>query len=108
MRASQRLTVTGNLAYTLASEEFDPLSLAASPEILEKLHWGAYDFSTWHTYVQLDSTSWDATIQAEARLTPALSGVASYTYLDFNDNDRYLENLTGNLDIVRLALRWVL
>lgn len=108
LKAGSRVTLGLDATYTKAREEADPLGLAASPEILAKLTGFAYDFTTWHTYVKLDSTSWDATLRAEARLGPTLSGLFSYTYLDFNDKAAYLDNLSGNLDIVRLALRWTL
>lgn len=108
LKATDRLSLTGNFSYTVAKENLDSLSLAMTAAASDALHWSAYDFSTWHTYVKLDSTSWDATVQAEAHLSSAMIGVLSYTYLDFNDNAHYLEDLTGNLDIVRLALRWKL
>jgi len=105
-KPGSRVTIGLNATYTQAEELVDPLGLGASPEILAKLTGFSYDFSTWHTYVDLRSTSWDATAEAEVKLSSVLTGVFSYTYLDFNDNSRYLTDLTGNLDIVRLGLRW--
>jgi hypothetical protein len=106
VKAGSRVTLGVDVSYSKAQEEADPLGLAASPEILAKLTGFTYDFSTWHTYVDLNSASWDATARAEARFTPTLSGIVSYTFLEFDDKAAYLTDLSGNLDIVRLALRW--
>ncbi len=108
VKASSRVTLGVDVSYTRAQEKADPLVLTASPEVLARLTGFAYDFSTWHTYVDLESASWDATARAEARLSTRLSGIASYTFLEFDDKAAYLTDLSGNLDIVRLALRWQL
>ncbi|MEP0775283.1 MAG: hypothetical protein HRF46_13060 [Acidobacteriota bacterium] len=108
LKAGSRVTLGLDASYTKAKEEPDPLGLGAPPDILAKLTGFSYDFTLWHTYSRLESTSWDATFRAEARLAARLAGLFSYTYMDFNDNARYLDNLSGNLDIVRLALRWTL
>lgn len=108
VKAGSRVTLGVDVSYTKAREKADPLGLGASPEVLARLTGFIYDFSTWHTYVDLNSASWDATARAEARLTSRLSGIVSYTFLEFDDKAAYLTDLSGNLDIVRLALRWVL
>lgn len=106
LRAGSRFTLGLDVTYTTAEEAADPLGLRASPEILAKIPGFSYDFSIWHTYADLDSRSWDATVRAEARFSSAMSGLVSYTFLEFDDRAPYLTDLSGNLDIVRLALRW--
>lgn len=108
LKAGERLSLGLDANYTVGKEEMQPLGLRASPEILARLTGFTYDFTTWHTYVDLESTSWDATLRTDVRFNSSLSGVFSYTYVDFNDNAPYLTDLTGNLDIVRLGLRWTL
>ncbi|MEW6337414.1 MAG: hypothetical protein ACOY3Y_21540 [Acidobacteriota bacterium] len=82
------------------------IDLSGPPEILEILHYGTYDLSEVHTYSDLDSTMWDVTAHADLKLTSSLWGTASYTRLDYQDDAPYVENQTGSLDIVQVALRW--
>lgn len=80
--------------------------MAFPVELLEILHDSSYDLTQVHTYSDLDSAQWNATVRAEAKVAKNLVGVASYSYFDYDDNAPYLENLSGNLDLIRLGLRW--
>ena len=84
----------------------DQVDLSASAEVLAKLHWSTYDLSQLHTYSDLDAASWDATFAAEAKLAPAVFGTVSYSYVDYQDDAPYLEDLGGNVDYFRLGVRW--
>lgn len=93
-------------SYTKATETMDAVDLSAPADILEKLHWSSYDFSELHLYSNLNSDMIDLTMHAEARLTDKLSGTFSASYIDVTDNTPYIEDLTGNLSIYTLGLRW--
>ncbi len=82
------------------------LQFAYPADIAAILRYSTYDVSEVHTYSDIDSTAWDATLRAEAKLTAKLSGTASYQYIDYTDNSPYLDDLTGSLEIVQVGLRW--
>jgi hypothetical protein len=84
----------------------DRIAMAFPAELLAILVDSTYDLSDVHTYSDLESNQWSATLRAEARVAKNLVGVASYSYFDYNDDAPYLENLSGNLDLIHLGLRW--
>ena len=84
----------------------DRIMMAFPEEVLAVLADSTYDLTEVHTYSDLDSAQWNATLRAEARVARNLVGVASYSYFDYDDDAPYLENLSGNLDIIHLGLRW--
>lgn len=104
--ASERVSFGADVSYTTADESMDRISMAFPPEILAILVDSTYDLTHVHTYSDLDSGQWNATVRAEAKVAKDLVGVASYSYFDFDDNEPYLENLSGNLDLIHVGLRW--
>jgi hypothetical protein len=102
----ERFTIGADATYTLATETMEQLAFAYPADVAAILRYSTYDLSEVHTYSDLDSTAWDATVHAEAKLTAKLSGTASYQYIDYNDNAPYLDNLSGRLQIVQAGLRW--
>jgi len=104
--ASERVTLALDVTFSMWEESLDQVDLSAPHDILEKLHWSSYDLSRLHTYSDLDATSWDATLSAEARLGARTYGTLSYSYFDYQDDAPYLADLGGNIDYVRLGLRW--
>ena len=100
------MKLSADVTCTIADQTLDPISMPASAEVLHVLEWGLYDFSTMDRYSRLESTSWDATLRAEAKIAKNVWSTFSYSYYDFNDDASYLEDLSGNLDVFRLGMRW--
>lgn len=103
----ERFKIGADATYTVATESMEQILFAFPADVAAILRYSTYDVSEVHTYSDLDSTAWDATLRAEAKLTAKLSGTASYQYIDYNDNSPYLDDLTGSLEIVQIGLRWV-
>jgi hypothetical protein len=96
------------VAFVDASESLDPISIDIPADIAAILVHSSYDLSGIHTYSDLDSQRWELTLRGEFKVTGSLFGVASYTYLDYDDKAPYLSDLSGRLDEFNFGIRWYL
>lgn len=104
---SDRVKLSLAVTYAAWEESMDQVDLSAPEDVLHSLHWSSYDLSQLHTYSDLDAASWDATFDAEARLAAATWATFSYSYVDYQDEAPYLADLGGNVDYIRLGVRWM-
>ncbi len=80
--------------------------LAVPADVLARLKFSSYDLELLHTYSDLANRQWDVSLRGEARITSKLSGVASYSFLEFHDASPYLEDLTGTLGLASVGLKY--
>ncbi|NLH11818.1 MAG: hypothetical protein GX464_10825 [Holophagae bacterium] len=80
--------------------------LAVPADVLAKLKFSTYDLDLLHTYSDLASRQWDVSLRGEAKITPRLAGVASYSFLEYHDASPYLEDLTGTLGLASVGLKY--
>lgn len=106
MRLGERVKIGVDATYIVTDEGMSQLLLGVPPDVLARLKFSSYDLDQLHTYSDLESRQWDVSLRGEARLTPKLSGVASYSFLDHDDSSPYLEDLTGTLSLVSVGLRY--
>lgn len=106
VRLGERLKVGLDASYIVTDEGMNQLLMGVPADVLARLKFSSYDLDQLHTYSDLDSRQWDVSLRGEARLTPKLSGVASYSFLDYDDSSPYLEDLTGTLNLLSVGLKY--
>jgi hypothetical protein len=106
--ASEAVKLFADATWIDATESLDQLSYSMDPDVAAILVHSSYDLSPVHTYSDLDSRRWELNLRGEFKVWQNLFGVASYTYLNFDDLAPYLDDLTGTLNEFNLGLRWIL
>jgi len=65
-----------------------------------------YDFSAVHTYSDLEYTELRASVGVNFGLTDAIGLFGAFTYYDLQDDEPYLQDATGSVEIVSGGLTW--
>lgn len=66
----------------------------------------AYDFSSTHTYSNLDLSRLEASLEGRWDVSDDTWLRLRYRWIDFDDDDPYLFDVTGSLGIVTAAFGW--
>lgn len=106
LRLGERVKLGFNASYVTSDEGMSQLLLGVPADVLAKLKFSSYDLDMLHTYSDLASRQWDVSLRGEAKITPKLSGVASYSFLEYHDASPYLEDLTGTLGLASVGLKY--
>jgi hypothetical protein len=104
-RPSERLELGLNLNWTESEAGLDPFDLPADDYVATHPTM-AYDFSIAHTYSDLDLSRLDGQLDATYTINEELRMSFEYRYIDFTDDDPYLYDLSGALDVYTFVLGW--
>jgi hypothetical protein len=93
------------LSYTSAEAGLDPFDLSA-PDYVATHPPTAYDFSSTHTYSDLDVSRLDGDATIKYKFSDAMWVRFNWRYVDYSDDAPYLEDTTGTVQWATLAVGW--
>ena len=100
------MKIFADATWVAAKEALEQLNYEWDPSLAAILVHSSYDLTQVHTYSDLDSRRWEVNLRGEFRVWQSLFGVASYTYLNYDDRAPLLDDLTGTINEFNLGLRW--
>ncbi|MCX7895554.1 MAG: hypothetical protein N2447_06345 [Thermoanaerobaculum sp.] len=107
-KPSTSFQLMGEVALTRGTEMMDQIRMNVPADVLAKLPWSDYDLSLVHTFSNLDTKRWDVNLTALTRLAKSVDGILSYSLVKYEDMTPYVADLTGELSMLQLGLRWTL